>query len=1415
MAHFPLQKLTTRFLVATLLLACAWALSPGQNPPVVPPKPAGGTTLYDTLKLPADSVRTFPTLPKVGAWGLTIGKATPNPDGGVGILFDDPSEGLVYPTTELLTGPVGTIGFTLIMTTALDDGGAQRVLLDSAAAGGNARIFLALSGKKLSLAMTGDNGQTSSIDVNVNWGEKSTHTINIVWDANDLTLLIDGRPAGKSDKPNLAAREPLYLVIGNSRDFKTPAKMILSNLWLSTAREAQPAPGALRSEDNTPALEQTLKMAQGYQRRLYPALDRLKNQGVAEAPFAYAMAYSDIGDFDRAMQAVTPIANDAANPMNVQGVFLRADLLDSQKQYMDAFNVLQTLVNTSKDVGTIVRAQVKQAVVLYDQGDKSGAMKLIGDVISRYSNFKQLNLAYLIIAKDKINAGDFESAIRAAESIGTFGQLRQTVPIGKPLQLKVADADLNVRISDIGLPVTLTSTSGDKEVVTLRPAFSRGVYIGNVDTALGAPVANDGTLQVQGGDHITITYIDHLSPDGVDKPRTIGVDLATDADLDVLAQSAVDVYHEAVALQKKNVLDDAWVVVSDLPETVSEFFRDPETGEVLKKGVRVDLGAFMGTIKPGQAAYIELNEPDADTTPNPDTITVDISTKNTKKATITLTETGPHTGIFTALVKTALAADAKEGVFTVESTDAINVFYNDQKPSGESRSPLHQSRVVVTSGTLGKIVCGTTYVDGYGQTVFKNALRIGSNTPVVVKLEDRDLDTSDNKDTITIKIKPDSNDGAPLTLTETGPHTGVFTVTMKIATEDNAVAGPNLVKAKPGDRVAFIYADAENPSGKETPVSYILRMNVAEDASMKFFRQIVDKPKEPKLPVGVAPAVRPANLPPPKVTWEETTTLVPGFVYKAVLNDGDILPPTDASLMTAKILLKSQNGAWAEVILDGSVDQDTLSSVFSGQFFVRLGDKNSPSRAFVSQTGTVVDIKAEENAGQRAGDAWAMPALNVQGKDTVQAIYIEPLSAANVKDVQRKVDLRIGADAEITILNMQGNPIDLLKPGMPFEAQIADANGDLTPKRDTIKATLTSSCGDTLTLDFTETDIHSGIFSALVQSAYGMAGVANNILEVPFEGKVTITYQDAETIVGTPAQRTMDLATRPMAESECLLLTKVYDSPQFEVETLVRLGESLYAVGAAKLATVKPEPGKARTNVELQESERLLKRVIDRFPTSDFVVESLFLTGRIAKEEQNKADAEKLFQRVIKEYPDSELVPQALLQLVNLYVDNDDIDNAVETAMQLVNLYPKNTLVADAFVRIATYYYQKKKDYFTAGTIYQRVCERFPEMPNVDRIAYQSATAFYKAASKDKPEPYADAAKAYLAFAETYKDSELVDDALYWAANALKNLNNVKGAYKLLTRIVFEMPNTVDKYEDAVRLRNSIKELYPKIEEDD
>ena len=1373
--------------------SAAPAVAPPPTGPVVPPP---GTTLVDRLDLQTGELRTFPRVPHVGAWGLLVGLPTPGPD-SAGIEVDKPGQALVYPTADLLSGPMGTIEFSVVATTPVGADQTLRQLLDSWPVAGNARWQVTLTGNKIELALTNDANATKTIDGTANWTDKTPHRVTIIWDATDVSMFLDGGFAGRIDKAVLPTQEPLGLSLGNSRDFQHPLLGAVSSLRLSTAREQNAAPVNEEEGGAIPDDERKLKMSQDYGRRLYPLLERLRQQNVVEVNFAYALAYRDIEDLDRAMQTITPIASDANSPLHVQAVFLRADLLTDMKDYQGAFEQLQVLTGNA-DIGISVRAQVKQAAILYEEGNKSESKTLIGEIIARYPEMPAINDAYLMIGLNRFQEGNFEQAFDAFNYVGKPGAPpRASVAIGTPLEIKVSDPKLGARIADVGLPVTVTSTSGDTEQVVLRAAFSRGVYIGSIDTVLGEAKPGDGVLQLEGGDKIQISYTDHLAEG--DQTRTVSLETATDGKLIVLSRSALDVYREVQSYQLQNVLDDRWSVIGKLPKTASAFFRDSDDGTLRRKGFTFDKG-FISSIKPGQSLYIELNDPDEDKTGKPDTVKIELKTLGGKTLPVTLTETDNHTGIFTATVKTTPFGQPVDGMLEVKFDDIVTGTYVDARPAEGTRDPTHVSSVNIRS-IAGTIVAGyeITDPDDEARNVFVRAFRESiDGTPVTVKVEDRDLDVTDQPDKVTVKAHSASGGDFDVVLTETGDHTGVYTGVMKLS----AAGAPDALKAKQGDPITIQYLDEENPTGQPVTREYDLKANVPEDATVILARQIIDQPKIAK---GASPST---SLPPPKITFQETTAIVPNSVYRVTLIDRDIIP-LKAGDMFAKIVLKSSNGSLTEVPLRAAFENKSTDMSYTGDFYARLGDTGSPSRAFFSQTGTVADIKDDNAYG-----LFSLPAVNLQGKDTVKVVYEEPLAADGRKDVQREWPMRVADDATLTVLNMQGNPLDDLKPGMPFELDVADATGDTTAKRDSIKATITSSGGDRQDIDLLETDIHSGVFSAIVKTApvgvIAASAGANQPLTVPFDGKVTISYADTATISGTPDTKTLELTTQPLGEAEGVLLTKIYDDPKFEVETLVRLGESLYAVGAAELATTKTDPGQPRTNAKMKEAARLLQQVVDRFPTSDYVVESLFLTGKIRREEQKFDDAKKLFQRVINEYPDSELVPDAEYQLVLLNYDANDIAGATEAATKLIYGYPKNPQVAEAFLRIAEFYYNKK-DYLTAAYIYKRVIDRFPDNPRIDLIHYRMATAYYRAGLGTDKSSLAMAVRYYLEFVDTYKDSDLADDALYWAANASLKQGATQQAYNLLTKLLITYPDG-DMKAYATRLRDQIKEDNPTIE---
>jgi len=1397
-------KLLTGLMLSTLLGGLSTAAR-AQAPAAAP----GGTTLIDRIQPLPGELRTLPILPVGGAFGLMLNKPEIGAQ-GAGVRIEKPGQAVVFPTVELLAGPVGTIQFFVTPGADPVDAAANRVLLDTLPVAGPSRILVSLTGTKLTLSYTDDAGAVKTIEGTVNWPASTPQRVTVLWDATDMSLVIGNATLGKIEAPKPMAREPLAVVLGNSRDFKSPALLTVSSLRLSTARElvGPVNPGA--QNDTIPVEELTLRMAQGYQRRLYPLLERLRQVGVVEVNYAYALAYSDIGDVEKALQTVTPITKEINSPLYVPAVFLRSDLLVSTNKHSDAYEQLQVLAS-SKDIPTSVRAQVKQASVLFEQGNTAESKQLISDILARYDDIAQINDAYLMIGLERFKQGDFQSAYRAFRSIGIPGAPpQQSVAIGTPLQIKVADADLNARVSDIGLQVIITATSGDKEVLMLKPSFSRGVYIGSVETSLGAPKAGDLTLQVQGDDKIQMSYIDKISEEGANIQRTFGMTLATNGEVVVLAQSALDVYREVKKYQKLNLLDNNWVVQGDLPKTATEFFRDPETGLLRPRGYRFAQD-FITNIKQGQSVYVEVNEPDEDRTNKVDTIQLDITTQGGKKMPVTLTESGTNTGVFSAIVKTTPDDKPQAGLLDVSTNDVITANYKDARPAAGTKDGNRLSKVTIRSAA-GTIAAGIEVLNEDAENG-KSILRVyrvsGNNTPLIVQVADRDLDIGDTPDKVTVTVRAESGAEVPLTLTESGNHTGQFNGTIKISSEGL----PGALKVKQGDQITLLYVDDDNPSKKPENREYQLRANIAESATWTFSRQIITYPK-------IDSNSKSATQPPPIVTWEETKTFVPGFVHRIRLVDPDVIP-TKAGDFDTEIKLKATNGATVTVPLRGVVDasrKETRDFAFGGDFFVRLGDKSSPERAFFSQTGSVVDIDEE-----KAGRLWSVPSIAVQGKDKVELLYTEPLTGDAKRNVARTDSFRVAADGEVALLNERGNKLEKIKPGMSFDLEIRDANGDLTDKRDTISALVTSSNGDTLNLKLQEKERHSNVFLARVKTAFGATAKADEILDVPFDGKITVKYMDDETIVGTAAERLAELTTRPLGDADGILLTKIYEDAKFEVETLVRLGESLYAVGAAELNTNKPKEGMPRTNAKLQDATRIMEQIIKRFPTSEYVVESLFLTAKVRREEKNFEVASDLYKRVIDEYPDSEFVPQALYQLVLLNYDQGNIDEATESAMHLVYGFSKNPLVADAFLRIAEYYYNKK-EYLTAAFIYKRVIDRFPDNARIELISYRMATSYYRAGlaqfddpktTKDSAKTLAQAVRYFIEFSDTYKDHELADDALYWAANAsMKQGLGVRGtqrAYTLLTRQLITYLDG-DMKTFATRLRDKIKEENPTME---
>jgi TolA-binding protein len=792
-------------------------------------------------------------------------------------------------------------------------------------------------------------------------------------------------------------------------------------------------------------------------------------------------------------------------------------------------------------------------------------------------------------------------------------------------------------------------------------------------------------------------------------------------------------------------------------------------------------------------------------------------TRKGKKLDVVLEETGPATGVFAAIVKTTPDGTPMDGMLEVADNDTIIARYVDQLPAAGTLKNAYEARVSLAK-TNGSMTVGIEYPNPalkdpanldperakrIPPVLFSQALRVENNTTLTVRVDDRDLDKTDGKDSVTVQVAAASGATLPVVLTETGERTGVFAGSFKLMTNATAPS-PKFLAAKPGDVVTITYTDTENPSDRPVAVPMQIKANILEDATVAIEHQVTI-PADPANPKSRATTL-----------WQPATMLIPGTLYRLSILDGDIVPPPGQTL-ARPFTLKASNGATLDLDLRGSVDKMTFGAAFSTEFYVRLGDRKSPQTTIITREGAVAE---NDEGGPTTVEGRAVPTINVQGTDTVDGTYIETVNAAGKKDQKLVKPFKVAADGTVALLDVLGGPLRTLKPGVSFVVKVVDPSGDLNPTPDKLKVKIVSTTGDTLAdVEMHETGGHSGVFLAEVKTAVQKAADAEMTINIDFGGSLTATYTDVETVAGAPADRTAAITADDLLTAQAMLLTKVFDDEKFEEEALARLCESLYSLGAMELAATKLDPAQPRTNARLKEAGRLLGRLLERFPTSDYVVQALYLKGKISREERNYPDAKDLFTRIIDQYETTPFAPLAMNEMVGIAVDEKDIDAAIEMTKRLAHGFPTSSTVPEAFRRVADFYYrQKGTGYGTAASIYERMLVRFPDFKGIDGIRFRLATIYYNMGMADARnlDAFNKAGQHYLDYAKLYPNSDLADDALYWGASCYWKVPNAVRAYTMIMRLVGQYPGSdqvrgAELMKEQIRLANKGIEIDPEL----
>ncbi len=384
-----------------------------------------------------------------------------------------------------------------------------------------------------------------------------------------------------------------------------------------------------------------------------------QNLALATYDLAFTVYGGSLGAFDVAQvrarrsevlswQGKLDLARDEINTLrttykNDRRVNLLADLASANilllaNQAQAAKDALQPLIEINDAVITPqAMFAMGRAYVQLKQPEQ--AVTTFRSLWNRYGESDFVKRAVYLIGQVYFDRGDFLEARKLYEACAVVGAAMQTsVRVGDELIVKVSDPDYFARTRSQVLPVTVTVPSGDRESIRLeKNQVSDQLYIGRIQTALLLPKSDDGQLQVAGTDVISISYSGQIG-----KPYEV------------------------------RVVDDGAIQIDSvvLPIPTPRHERSlpkPEPKRVKKDNAEpivIPTGKLSsGAVSPGSPIYVQMVDADLDATSQPDTATAEIvasiGNKTTDTVKITLTETGPRTGVFVGTASTeGLVADA-------------------------------------------------------------------------------------------------------------------------------------------------------------------------------------------------------------------------------------------------------------------------------------------------------------------------------------------------------------------------------------------------------------------------------------------------------------------------------------------------------------------------------------------------------------------------------------------------------------------------------------------------------------------------------------------------------------------------------------------------------------------------------------
>ena len=335
--------------------------------------------------------------------------------------------------------------------------------------------------------------------------------------------------------------------------------------------------------------------------------------------------------FDIARSEFTTVVNrypDTSQSVDAQ--FGIGESFMEQRVFDQAQLVFDKLSNNTETL-IVVRAEFLRGVLSFRRGDRDEARDIFRSVLERVPDVELANQTLFNLAEIYRVEERYMDQLNLLRTIGRLGRnSKNRHTPGSPLSIVVHDSDLGISRGHNRIPVLVSTSGGDQELVYLiSSGAGKGLFRGDLDTQLGEPTPGDGTLHLVGTDIIKCDYPEEFRKEFKSVPLSdVDIRIAANAKFEIA--SSIDADQEDVSFSETLIQE-----------------------QIGQQDQQLSQSRSVNQVKPGNPLYIHVEDPDQDRSQELDNLVVKLVTDSGDEVQVELLETGPHTGIFEGSLKTA------------------------------------------------------------------------------------------------------------------------------------------------------------------------------------------------------------------------------------------------------------------------------------------------------------------------------------------------------------------------------------------------------------------------------------------------------------------------------------------------------------------------------------------------------------------------------------------------------------------------------------------------------------------------------------------------------------------------------------------------------------------------------------------